>query len=157
MSAPITFSLSRNAFGRLVLTTLDGSRHENIVPVRAFPVTAPQSGLSLVSADGHELAWLDNPEQLAEPARSLLQEELASREFMPEIEKLLHVSTFATPSQWQVETSRGSTTLTLKSEDDIRRLTPHTLLITDSNGIQYLIRDRQMLDKHSSKLLNRFL
>ena len=64
--------------------------------------------------------------------------ELAGREFMPEIRKLASVSTFATPSVWQVETDRGATRFTLRGEEDIRRLSPQTLLIADSHGIFYL-------------------
>ena len=44
------------------------------------------------------------------------------------------------------------------SEDDIRRLRgPGALLIADSQGIHFMIRDRKMLDAHSQKILKRFL
>ena len=76
---------------------------------------------------------------------------------MPEIKRILHVSSFATPSTWQVETDRGETAFTLKGEDDIRRLAAPALLISDSHGIQFLIRDRSALDSHSRKILDRFL
>jgi hypothetical protein len=89
--------------------------------------------------------------------RALLEEELASREFMPEIRSIRQVSSFATPSTWQVETDRGETSFVLKGEDDIRRISASTLLIADSNGIHYLLRDLQALDKPSRKLLDRFL
>ena len=48
----IDFQLERDAFGRLVLIDAEGQRHEGIVPVRAFPLSAPGEGLSLVGADG---------------------------------------------------------------------------------------------------------
>jgi hypothetical protein len=91
------------------------------------------------------------------PQRALIEEELASREFMPEIRRLASVSTFATPSTWKVDTDRGPTSFTLRGEEDIRRLSPQTLLIADSHGIFYLVRDMQSLDKHSRRLLDRFL
>jgi hypothetical protein len=84
-------------------------------------------------------------------------EELASREFMPEISRLNHVSSFATPSAWSVETDRGPTTFVLKGEEDIRRLSASTLLIADSHGVHFLIRDLHRLDASSRKLLDRFL
>jgi len=86
-----------------------------------------------------------------------LQEEMASREFMPEILKIRQVSSFATPSTWEVETSRGDTGFVLKGEEDIRRLGAGTLLIADSHGIQFLIRDIHALDPASRRLLDRFL
>ena len=151
------FQLHRNPLGRLVYTGKDGYIHEAVVPVRAFPISAPAEGVAIVTADGHELIWIEQLAAQPEAIRTLLQEELASREFMPEISRLSHVSSFATPSAWSVETDRGATTFVLKGEDDIRRLSATTLLIADSNGIHFLIRDLHKLDATSRKLLDRFL
>jgi hypothetical protein len=153
----LDFRLARDPFGRLVFTAADGSVHEGVVPVRAFPIAAPDDGIALMSADGHEVAWIDNLASLPEDVRTLLEEELGAREFMPEIRRICHVSSFATPSTWEVETDRGQTTFVLKGEDDIRRLTPSTLLIADSHGIHFLIRDVDTLDRTSRKFLDRFL
>ena len=76
---------------------------------------------------------------------------------MPEVHRLVSVSSFTTPSTWHVETDRGDTTFVLKGEEDIRRLAPPNLLVSDSHGIHYLIRDASQLDKASRKLLDRFL
>jgi hypothetical protein len=151
------FNLTRNAFGRLVLATENGDSHEGVVPVRAFPIAAPEEGISLVSADGHELAWIDRLADLPPEMRGLVVDELASREFMPEIHRLRQVSSFATPSTWEVDTDRGETSFVLKGEEDIRRLGASSLLIADAHGIQFLIRDLAALDRHSRKLLDRFL
>lgn len=151
------FTLARNAFGRLVLTDADGTVHEGVVPVRAFPISAPQGGIGLMSTDGHEVVWIPRLEDLPQAERSLIEEELASREFMPEIRHIVSVSTYATPSVWTVQTDRGQTSLVLRGEEAIRRLTGSTLLVSDSHGIHYLIRDLMALDKHSRKILDRFL
>lgn len=150
------FELTRNAFGKLVLK-VDGQTYEGIIPTRAFPITAPEQGLALMSAEGHEALWIDRMSDLPEATRALLQEELTSREFVPELHRIVHVSSFTTPSIWQVETDRGATSLTLKGEEDIRRLGDQALMIADSHGVQFLIRDLAALDKPSRKLLNRFL
>lgn len=157
MNKTIGFKLTRNAFGRLLFTGADGEVHDGVVPVHAFPIAAPTEGISLVTSDGRELAWVECLSDLPEESRVLLEAELASREFMPEIRSIRRVSSFATPSAWQVETDRGSTTFILKGEDDIRRLAASTLLIADSNGIHFLIRDIHALDQGSRKLLDRFL
>ena len=104
------YRLHRDAFGRLILTDADGTAHEDVTPVRAFPICAPDE-----------------------------------------------VSSYATPSFWQVITDRGETALTLKGEENIRRLPGNALLIADSHGINYLIRDRLALDAQSRKFLDRFL
>jgi len=94
---------------------------------------------------------------LPEQIRILLEEELANREFLPEIQQIKHVSVFASPSTWTVATNRGDATLVLKGEEDIRRVGESGLIIADAHGIQFLIRDLQKLDKASRKLLDRFL
>jgi hypothetical protein len=76
---------------------------------------------------------------------------------MPEIQSILSVSSFATPSTWQIETDRGHAELILKAEDHIRRLSQNSLMITDSYGIHFLLRNIDQLDKASRKLLDRFL
>ncbi|MEY4764214.1 MAG: hypothetical protein RI907_887 [Pseudomonadota bacterium] len=157
MHAAQDWTLSRNPAGRLVFTSLTGEAHEGVMPVRAFPLTAPEAGLSLVGPDGHELLWVDHVNDLPAAARQLVEEELAVREFAPVVHQLKHVSTFATPSTWDVETDRGPTSFVLKSEDDIRRMPQGKLLITAGQGLTFVVTDRFALDKHSRKLLERFL
>ncbi len=149
--------MSRNSAGRLVLTLPDGESHEGIVPVRAFPVNAPDGCLALMSAEGKELLWVEDPASLPEDVFVLVQEEIATRELMPEIRSILSVSTFSTPSTWLVETDRGNTQFVLKGEEDIRRLVGSTLIITDNHGLRFLLRDMLALDKVSRKILDRFL
>jgi hypothetical protein len=153
----LSFELQRNAFGRLVLTSDDGAAHEGVAPVRAFPIGAPQEGLSLLSAEGHELAWIERLDQLPSAQRTLVDEVLAEREFTPEIHRLHAVSSFSTPSTWTVDTDRGATRFVLKGEEDIRRVGRSMLLIADSQGLQFVVRDMAALDRYSRRLLERFL
>lgn len=151
------FTLTRNPFGLLVFTGDDGEAHEGVVPVRAFPIGAPDDGIALVNTEGHELLWIDRLEDLPAAIATLVQEELASREFVPEIKRIRSVSSFACPSTWELDTDRGDARLVLKGEEDIRRLDREKLLIADTHGIQFLIRDIQALDRTSRKILDRFL
>lgn len=151
------FQLSRNCFGTLTLTTPEGQIHEGVAPVRAFPIQAPDDGISMVSLDGQEIAWIDHLSDLPEAIEKLVAEELAGHEFMPEICTIAKVSSFATPCTWTVETDRGATHFVLRGEEDIRRIGQNTLLIADNHGIHFLIRDMHTLDKHSRKILDRFL
>jgi hypothetical protein len=151
------FKLIRNAAGALSFTSSEGVVHDGVYPVRTFPISAPEDGLSLFDANGHEVAWIANLSNLPDQARHLIEDELAHREFMPTIYRILRVSSFATPSTWQLETDRGKTELTLKAEDSIRRLTSTAMLITDAHGVNFLIRNVDELDHHSRKLLDRFL
>ncbi|MQR00029.1 cyanophycin metabolism-associated DUF1854 family protein [Glaciimonas soli] len=151
------FQLMRNTFGRLVFTAASGEAVEGVLPVRAFPITAPDDGISLVDAEGQELAWISHLSELPEPTRVMIEEELSSREFMPEISRIREVSSFTAPSDWSVVTNRGDATFTLKGEEDIRRIAGGALLIADNHGVHFVIRDVQQLDKASRKILDRFL
>jgi hypothetical protein len=157
MSDTTDYQLRRNAFGRLEFVGSDGELHVGVVPVRAFPISAADDGVALVDPYGHELAWIDQLGDLPDEFRTLVEAELAQREFMPVITRIVSVASFATPSTWQVETDRGPASFVLKGEEDIRRLTPPALLIADSHGIHFLIRDRSALDPHSRRILDRFL
>ncbi len=151
------FRLHRDVFDRLVLTDGDGVEHVGAVAVRAFPIAAPEEGISLLDADGRELMWIDRLADCAPEERALIQQALAQREFMPVLKRLKSVSSFATPSVWDVETDRGNTRLVLKGEEHIRRLGPDLLIVNDEHGVQYLIRDLAAMDRGSRKLLDRFL
>ena len=56
-----------------------------------------------------------------------------------------------------MDTDRGPTRLTLKAEEDIRRLSAGSLLITAAHGVQFLVRDMAALDKASRRILDHFL
>ncbi|MFZ4709439.1 MAG: DUF1854 domain-containing protein [Zwartia sp.] len=151
------FLLARNQAGRLLLTLTDGRVYEGVVPVRAFPLQAPEQCVAFMSLEGKEVAWVDELSALPQDTRDLIKQEIASREMMPVIERIVSVSTLSTPSTWEVVTDRGATQLILKGEEDIRRLTGSTLIITDSHGLRFMLPDMQALDKNSRRILDRFL
>ena len=155
MSNPI--QLRRDAFGKLVFTNAEGEEFVGVIPVRAFPIQAPTRGISLVRDGGKEVAWIDDLVEQPEAIRALITEELEGREFIPEIETIRSVSSFATPCTWYVKTDRGETAFVLKVDEDIRRVGEASLLIADSHGINFLVRDMFRIDKGSRKILDRFL
>ena len=150
--------LTRNAHGRLCLTLPDGTMHESLTPVRAFPIAAPDEGISLVGSDGKEVYWIERLSDVAQPMRLLLEEDFAVREFVPEVLRIATIDSISVPSVWTVETDRGTTQLGLKAEEDIRKLDGrYHLLITSRDGVQYRISDSRQLDKQSQKYLELFL
>jgi hypothetical protein len=101
--------------------------------------------------------WLPEPLQLPPAQKEAVLAALQAREFMPEIQRVDSVSSFTTPSTWSVQTHRGLTQFVLRGEEDIRRISSKTLIVADEHGVQFLIRDLPALDRHSRKLLDRFL
>lgn len=151
------FTSAFDPFGKLVVTLADGTQHVGAVAVRAFPIAAPQQSISILNAEGKELVWIESLDALPDNERQHVLQALQVREFMPEILRLDGVNSFSTPSVWRVQTSRGATEFVLKGEEDIRRLSPTTLIVADAHGVQFLIRDLPSLDRHTRKLLDRFL
>ena len=159
MSAVLTaaFTLAFDPFGKLVITLVDGTQHVGVVVARAFPIASPDQSISILSAEGKELAWIENLHSLPVNEQNIVAQALQGREFMPEILRLDGVNSFSTPSVWRVQTNRGPTQLVLKGEEDIRRLSTTRLIVADAHGVQFLIRDLPSLDRHTRKLLDRFL
>jgi hypothetical protein len=159
MSAAMTqdFSLAFDPFGKLVVTLPDATQHVGAVVARAFPIATPDHCISILSAEGKELVWVENLNDLPASDRDIVTQALQRREFMPEILRLEGVNSFSTPSIWRVQTTRGPAQLVLKGEEDIRRLSATRLIVADAHGVQFLIRDLPSLDRHTRKLLDRFL
>ena len=153
----LAFTLAFDPFGKLVVTMADGTQHVGAVVARAFPIATPDQCISILSAEGKELAWVESLNELPARERDIVTQALQGREFMPEILRLDGVNSFSTPSVWRVQTSRGPAQLVLKGEEDIRRLTASRLIVADAHGVQFLIRDLPSLDRHTRKLLDRFL
>ncbi|RMX15363.1 DUF1854 domain-containing protein [Vandammella animalimorsus] len=130
-----------------------------VQPVPAFALSAPRQCLSLVDQQGKERAYIERLDALPQPCQQAIAAALAGREFIPKITAIEAVSSFSTPSLWQVHTDRGPTALLLQSEDDIRKLDAQgqCLRITDKHSLQYQIDDVEALPKASRKLLARFI
>jgi hypothetical protein len=156
-AGPRPFGLTHDAWGQLVLIDADGRQHTGVELIRAFPLSDPRHGIAICDARGRELVWLDDLNALSLSLARQIEEELAKREFVPIIRRILKVSAPVEPSEWEVETDRGRTSFVLNSEDDVHELDERRALITDAHGIRYLIADIGQLDATSRRLLERYL
>lgn len=154
---PRPFGLHHDAWGRLILIDAEGGQHVGVEVVRAFPLSDPCHGIAFCDAQGRELLWLADLDALPAPLARQIEEELAKREFVPIIRRIVRVSAPVEPSEWEVETDRGRTAFVLNSEDDVHELDEHRALITDSHSIRYLIPNIEQLDANSRRLLERYL
>lgn len=149
--------LTLDPFGMLQLHRNADLTVVDVVPVRAFPLSAPNRFIALVDRQGHEQYWIDDLATLLPDTARRIETVLAQRELTPRILRIRKVSSYATPSRWQVDTDRGTAELLLKTEDDIRHLPDGALLISDKFGLHFLIPRQSELDLHSQRLLGRFL
>lgn len=154
----LDFTLERDAWQQLVLVWKDGRRVPGVEPVRAFPISAPEGFLSICDADGHVLIRVNDFGELPAEVRTILEEELSRREFVPIVSRIDRVFAESDPFQWRVVTNRGPTTFLMEdSDNDVRRLGPYRILLVDTHGICYLIPDARRLDAASRRILDRYL
>src|SRR5262245_39637963 len=98
------FGLLRDQWGQLTLIGADGEKHPNVAPIALFPISQPEAWISIRSADGTELACVEDPRTLPADVWKLLKEDLSRREFVPIIKRIIRVSGNSEPCEWQVET-----------------------------------------------------
>lgn len=153
----VAFQLDRDARGGLRLVLNDGASHDSVTVVRAFPLSDPAHAIAICDAAGHELVFIDDPAELPPEVRTLVEEELGRREFLPRILRILSVRGETDPSHWRVVTDRGTTQFDCEGEDAVRRFGTGQAMIVDTHGIRYLVPDVQRLDASSRRLLERYL
>ena len=154
--AAAPFTLSRDDWGHLIMTDAEGRPTVGVVPIRAFPISDEKHWICLRDARGHEIACIENLDNLPPETRQILEDELSHREFIPLIVQIISATT-EEPSQWEVQTDRGLNTFQINSEDDVRHLEPHQASILDSHGVRYLIPDVRRLDAASRRIHDHFL
>lgn len=153
-TAPDGWVLERHAHGRLAFVSAAGLRREDVDVLRAFPVSATRGPVAIVDADGGELAWIESLAEVAEPLRSLVERELAEREFLPVIHRIDSVSD-GEPAEWTVTTDRGPHRFKVGHVDDVVRQPDGVAFVTDTHGIRYLIPDVDALDGTSRRLFEK--
>jgi hypothetical protein len=154
--SPEQIRIERDRWGKLACRLPDGQS----IPITAqhlFPISDPAHWISLRGPQGKELACLESLQLLDAASRTLVEDELASQEFFPIIERVRSVSSLSEPCEWTVVTDRGETRFVLKSEDDVRRLGPHQAVIVDAHGIRYLVPDSRKLDARSRQYVEWYL
>jgi len=154
ISVPIT---ARYDLFRDVFVDAAGQRHVGVIPLRTFPISEPDGYISLLAEQGRELAFFDSLTSLPEQAADLMRRELACREFVPVICRIVSSTDDNDLPRWQLETDRGDTDAQVHVDDGLRRLGEHGLLVVDIHGIRFLIPHTDELDAASRRVLDRYL
>ena len=150
------WTLERHADGRLVFGDAQGILHADVDVLRAFPISAPEGPVVIVASEGGELAWVESLAEAPAALRTLVERELAQREFLPVIERIEAVSD-SEPAEWTVVTDRGPHRFSVGHTDDIAHLPDGGVFITDTCGVRYRIPDVSALDTASRRTFERTL
>lgn len=143
------FELLDDAWSHLQLIDSDGNIYRDVAVVPLFPVATPREWISIVSAEGEELVCLQDVSALSSTNRERIERELAYREFVPQIQRILWVSGTQEPCEWEVETDFGITRFVLNSEEDVRRVSAWSIHFVDASGGRFRVEDIRKLDGRS--------
>ena len=151
-----TFNLELAPGGRAVFVDANGVRHENVRPVRLFPLTDTSHWVSICAADGRELACIEDVNTLPEELRGRLFAALASRDFVPVVQSIKAIKRAAQGHEWFVVTDRGPTSFIVENDENIQPLGGGRLVIIDIRNTRYLITSMASLDAKSRQRLERY-
>jgi len=150
------FELQRNPAGNLVFTDAAGIVHENVLPVRLFPLTDPDHWVAITNAAGQDLACIEDLAILPEAIRNLLLDALALRDFVPLILSIQAIRHAAHGYEWHVTTDRGKTRFTVENDESIQPLAGGSIVVMDHRNTRYLIADPTALEIKSRQRLERY-
>ncbi len=150
---PTLIRFELDSLGQLTMFGRDAARVDNVRPVRLFPLSRPDSWIAILDATGREICCIEELQRLELNQRTILEQELEKREFVPILKRIVWVSGNSEPCEWKVETDRGSTSFILNDEKDVRPLGSKGVLVVDSFGIRYMIPDRNNLDSYSKRIV----
>lgn len=153
----IEWRLRESTQGTLALYKGEVLVADQVMPVLAFPFSAPDESISIVDEYSKELAWLNRLDELDADSQAVVKDYLAVREFRPRVLRITSVSTYSTPSIWTLETDKGPCKFELPTDESIRRLGGSRLVLTHANGMQFIIEDLFALDPRSRQILARFM
>ena len=144
----LTFSQRGDA---LMLTVQDDRTYLKVRAVRAFPLSELHEFIGLLDAvNGHEIGMLRHLNDIEGEARSLVQQEIDKRYFVPKIHKINEAKKEFGAIYWDVDTDRGPRQFILRGlRDSVHEIEPGRYLINDVDGNRFEIPQITGLDHRS--------
>jgi len=136
----------------------DGTKCSAIEVAMGFPLTNPDIFISLVELkDGKkekEIGIIEDVKKLDSKSKKVLKAELKRAYFMPQITRINRMKENHGIMKFNVETDKGQREFETKYKEDIRKLKGGHIVIKDSDGNRYEIKDFRKLDQRSIGLLD---
>lgn len=161
-----TFRRSSGGLISLDLRHEDGSieSFERVVPIRAFPISDPDTYISIREPDskekgkGLEIGMITKITDVNKDAQKLIEEELDRRYFTPELLKIYSVTEKFGYQNFEAETSAGKISFVVVNPySNFRTLEDGRIFIYDIDGNCFRISDPSKLDHHSYRKIEVFL
>jgi hypothetical protein len=143
----------RNERGKLVVTLGGGVETvEDVRPVRAFPLTAPDRQIILLDPEDRELGVVRELGALDEESREVIEEELEIAYLVTRVRAIRFIQSRFGVTTWELETDRGLRTAHVKERSNIRPLPDGRIMLTDVDGVKYEIIPDQLDERSRSWL-----
>ena len=136
---------------------IDNQEHQIERLARAFPRSNPDNFVSLMDPEGHEIGIIENPNQLDDTSRDIVEAELKAIYFIPLIHTIQSITAKGTGSQWEVDTDDGPRSFRIMGRDALDGSSAPSIEIHDENGKRYKIEDYWALDSESRNLMSDML
>lgn len=148
------FKLYYQPEGRLRLETEDRCWLE-VRPTWAAPLTYPNRYLALVDGKDKEIVMITNPDDLPAEHKQIIEAELHRRYLTSKVLSIVSAKTEFGATYWTVDTERGRKEfVTMSLQENAQWMGPTQLLLIDTDGNRYEIRDTTALDDASRRKLN---
>ena len=123
-----------------------------------MPLSDPDHFISVWVADDAEVGIIRDPSELDAESQKIISEELDVRYFTPEITKIHEVKERFGVHEWDVDTSRGRVTFSVRGRhQNVKQVPPARLIVTDVRENRYDIPDARQLDHASFQQIQRHL
>lgn len=147
-----------NGEANYVSLTLENSNtYEKLEPRRLFPVTRPNSYITLLNESQDEVAVIRDIDDLNEESKAAITYSLEDYYLVPKIIKIysyIHKFGFY---KFEVETNRGRKNIDVSTFRDIKTFADNSVRIRDADDNRYIIEDYNKLDQHSKALIFGFI
>jgi len=128
--------------------------HYPIRVKRAFPLTNPDNYIVFLSEQGKQIGMVADLNELDEESKKNVLEELDTVFFIPQIKKIFWIKERFGSSKWKVETDRGVREFSTRSiSESVKEVEDGHIVITDTEGLQYEIKNIDELPPKSKKIL----
>ena len=127
---------------------------EGLEPRRLFPVSNPDSYITLLDREGRERAVIRSYADLDVASAALVKQSLEDYYLVPKILRIISKAEKYGTLRWTVETDRGIVSFDIRNRNhDIHVMRSGFVRVRDANDNRYVIEDCNKLDRHSYALL----
>ena len=133
--------------------SINDATHDDVRPVRAFPISGKADYISFLGEDRKEVALVAHPDRLEPSSREALESALERMYYIPKITRIYSIVEKWGIGHWEVETDRGFAAFEVAARENIRKLPNGRFLLQDVDGNRFEIVSVYDLDKKSQYLV----